>query len=191
MQWFRDGLLCAVVAALAVIPARAGVDKYAQTIDVFQKSPQVQPFFKNAYGYAVFPTVGKGGIGIGGAYGKGQVYRRGEVTGTASLAKVTIGFQLGGQAFSEIIFFRDKRAYEDFTGGNFEFDATASAVAITAGAQAQAGTAGSSAGASAGPSTGVQAEAEYRKGMAVFVHTKGGLMYEAAIGGQKFNFEPK
>ena len=105
--------------------------------------------------------------------------------------KATIGFQLGGQAFSEIIFFKDQRAYDDFTGGNFEFDAAVSAVAITAGAQAKTGTEGSSAGASAGPATGKQVETGYRKGMVVFVHIKGGLMYEAAVGGQKFSFKEK
>ena len=166
-------------------------DSFSSTMEVFKKSPQVQPFFKNAYGCAVFPTVGKGGIGIGAAYGKGQVYRGGKVTGTVKLFKATIGFQLGGQAFSEIIFFQDKRAYDDFTGGNFEFDAAVSAVAITAGAQAKAGTEGATAGASTGPATGTQAKTNYRKGMAVFVHIKGGLMYEAAIGGQKFSFKPK
>jgi lipid-binding SYLF domain-containing protein len=104
---------------------------------------------------------------------------------------VSVGWQWGGQAFSQIIFFEDKRAYDDFTSGNFEFDATASAVAITAGAQAKAGTEGATAGASAGPATGAQAKkANYHKGMAVFVHTKGGLMYEASIGGQKFTFKP-
>jgi hypothetical protein len=102
----------------------------------------------------------------------------------------SIGFQFGGQAFSEIIFFQDKRAYDDFTSGNFEFDATAQAVVITAGATAKAGTTGTSAGASAGPKTGIQAETEYLKGMASFVHPKGGLMYELAIGGQKFTFTP-
>jgi lipid-binding SYLF domain-containing protein len=107
------------------------------------------------------------------------------------LIKATVGFQLGGQAFSEIIFFKDKRAYDEFTSGSFEFDAAASAVAITAGIQAKAGTDGATAGASAGPATGVHAYTNYRKGMAVFVHAKGGLMYEAAIGGQKFSFRPK
>lgn len=169
----------------------AYADSYSNTIEVFKKSPAVQTFFKNAYGYAVFPSVGKGGIGIGGAYGKGQLYRGGKATGTAKLFKATIGFQLGGQVFSEIIFFQDKRAYDDFTSGEFEFDATASAVAITAGVQAKAGTEGATAGASAGPATGTQAKTNYRKGMAIFVHTKGGLMYEAAIGGQKFSFKPK
>ena len=165
-------------------------DKFSDTIEVYKKAESVQPFFESAYGYAVFPTVGKGGIGIGGAYGKGQVYKGGKVTGETSLLKATIGFQLGGQAFSEIIFFEDERAYNDFTSGEFEFDATASAVAITAGAQAKAGTEGTTAGASAGPATGKQAKSTYNKGMAIFIHTKGGLMYEAAIGGQKFKFTP-
>jgi lipid-binding SYLF domain-containing protein len=169
----------------------AHADSYSNAIDVFKKSSAVQPFFNNCYGYAVFPTIGKAGIGIGGAYGKGQVYQGGKVTGTASLVKLSVGFQLGGQAFSEIIFFKDKRAYDEFTSGSFEFDASASAVAITAGAQVKAGTEGGTAGASAGPATGAQAETRYRKGMVVFVHAKGGLMYEAAIGGQKFNFTPE
>ena len=112
------------------------------------------------------------------------------ITGSVSLVKVTLGFQLGGQAFREIIFFQDKRAYDEFTSGEFEFDAAASAVVITAGAQAKAGTEGATAGASAGPATGAQMSTRYHKGMAVFVHTLGGLMYEAAIGGQKFNYTP-
>jgi lipid-binding SYLF domain-containing protein len=166
-------------------------DKFTDTIQVFKKSEAVQPFFKNAYGYAVFPTIGKAGIGIGGSYGTGQVYKGGKVTGEASVLKGSIGFQLGAQAFSQMIFFEDKRAYDEFTSGNFEFDATASAVAITAGVQAKAGTEGASAGASAGPATGAQAKTSYHKGMIVFTHAKGGLMYEASIGGQKFTFKPK
>ena len=169
----------------------AFADNYSDTINVFKKSDATKSFFENCYGYAVFPTVGKGGIGIGGAYGKGKVYKKGNVTGTVSLAKLTIGFQLGGQAFSEIIFFQDKRAYTEFTSGSFEFDASASAVAITSGAQAKAGTEGATAGANTGSASGDHARINYLKGIAVFVHTKGGLMYEAAIGGQKFNFTPK
>ena len=183
-------LLTIVALALSVSPP-VHADDYASTIDVFKKSPVVQPYFENAYGYAVFPTIGKGGIGIGAAYGKGQVYAQGKVTGIAKMFKGSIGFQLGGQAFREIIFFEDKRAYDDFTSGNFEFDATASAVAITAGAQAKAGTEGTTAGASTGPASGAQAATDYRKGMAIFVHIKGGAMYEASIGGQKFTFEPQ
>jgi lipid-binding SYLF domain-containing protein len=190
MKIFRFLVLLVITIFVSGFSGLAHADSYSNAIEVFKKSSAVQPFFENAYGYAIFPTVGKGGIGIGGAYGKGQVYRGGKVTGTARLYKATIGFQLGGQAFSEIIFFQDKRAYDDFTSGNFEFDAAASAVAITAAAQAKVGTEGVTAGASAGPVTGIQADTSYRKGMAVFVHTKGGLMYEAAIGGQKFSFKP-
>ena len=183
-------LMIMFILALALAnPVQA--DKFTDTINVFKKSEAVQPFFKNAYGYAVFPTIGKAGFVIGGSYGTGQVYKGGKVTGETSLVKGSIGWQLGGQAFSQMIFLEDKRAYDEFTSGNFEFDATASAVAITAGVQASAGTEGASAGASAGPATGAQAKTSYHKGMAVFTHAKGGLMYEAAIGGQKFNFKPK
>lgn len=182
-------IMATVLAVALMGTAQAG--DFTSTIETFKKSEAVQPFFKSAYGYAVFPTVGKGGLGIGGAYGKGQVYQGGKVTGTTKLLKATIGFQAGGQAFSEMIFFEDKRAYDEFTSGEFEFDATASAVAITVGAQAKAGTEGTTAGASAGPATGKQVKSSYNKGMAVFVHTKGGLMYEAAIGGQKFSFKAK
>lgn len=191
IKYSRFFIMFFVFTAALVLPNSAPANKFADTIDIFKKSEAVQPFFKSAYGYAIFPTVGKAGIGIGGAYGKGQVYRGGKCTGEARLFKATIGFQLGGQAFSEIIFFKDKRAYDEFTSGSFEFDASASAVAITAGAQAKAGTEGATAGANAGSKTGIQAKALYYKGMAVFVHTKGGLMYEAVIGGQKFSFKAK
>lgn len=166
-------------------------DSYSNAVNVFKKSSAVQPFFANAYGYAIFPTIGKAGFGIGGSFGSGKVYRGGTFTGTSSIAKLSIGFQAGGQVFSELIFFKDKRAYDEFTNGEFAFGADVSAVVITAGAQAQAGSKGASAGAAAGPATGTQAKARYNKGMAVFVHTKGGLMYEATIGGQVFNFKPQ
>ncbi|WP_455218868.1 YSC84-related protein [Kaarinaea lacus] len=166
-------------------------DNYASTIKEFKESPVVNPFFGKSYGYAVFPTIGKGGIGIGGAHGSGQVYKGGKVTGKTSMTQVTVGFQLGGQAFSQIIFFEDERAYKEFTSGNFEFGAQASAVAITAGAQAKASTGGgSTAGASAKGDAGSQAKVGYQKGMVVFTYAKGGLMYEASLGGQGFSFEP-
>lgn len=168
----------------------ADVKDYSSTIDTFRSSPVVAGFFRNSYGYAVFPTIGKAGWVVGGSYGQGQVYRSGEVTGETSVIEGSIGFQLGAEAFSEIIFFKDKQAYDEFTSGNFEFSAQAQAVAVTAGAQIEAGTAGASAGASAGPKTGVQAKAAYVNGMATFVHAKGGLMYELSIGGQKFTFTP-
>ncbi len=189
MKHFRF-IALAVILLMVMAPVSALADSHADTIAVFKKSPAVVLFFSNAYGYAVFPTVGKGGFVVGGAYGKGKVFQGGTATGTSTLVKMTIGLQLGGQAFSEIVFFEDKRAYDEFTRESFEFDANVSAVAITAGAQAQAGSMGATAGASAGPATGAQANTNYRKGMAVFVHARGGLMFEAAIGGQQFLFEP-
>ena len=182
-------LLRAICASL-IFSLPAFADNFNGTIDLFESSPNVKPFFENAYGFAVFPTVGKGAIGIGGAYGKGKVYVDDRVVGTITLRKLSVGLQMGGQAFSEIIFLKDRRAFEEFTGGTYEFDASASAVAITAGAQAQTGTVGDTAGASAGPSTGGHVETSYNRGTAVFVHALGGLMFEAAVGGQKFKFTP-
>ncbi|MCF8127986.1 MAG: lipid-binding SYLF domain-containing protein [Deltaproteobacteria bacterium] len=183
-------VMIVLVFGMSTVAFGAEIKDYSDTINVFMDSPVVQKFFKNSYGYAVFPTIGKLGWLIGGSYGPGQVYRGGKVTGKTSINEGTIGFQFGGKAFSEIIFFKDKRAYDKFTSGGFEFDATAQAIAITAGAQAKAGSTGVGAGASAGPKTGVQAKTNYVNGMAVFVHSKGGLMYEFSVGGQKFSFEP-
>jgi lipid-binding SYLF domain-containing protein len=191
LKGFFSFIMTITVMVGLAMPNSALANKYVDTLTIFKKSEAVQPFFRNAYGYAVFPTVGKGGFGIGGAYGKGQVYRAGTVTGVVKLFKATIGFQLGGQAFSELIFFQDKRAYDEFTSGSFEFDAAASAVAITAGAQIKAGTEGATAGANVGSENSKQASTSYHKGMAVFIHTKGGLMYEAAIGGQAFSYNPR
>ncbi|KPJ76878.1 MAG: hypothetical protein AMJ54_10210, partial [Deltaproteobacteria bacterium SG8_13] len=151
MKVSRYVVFLLAMALLLSLSGPALADNFTNTINTFKKSDQVQPFFKSAYGYAVFPTVGKGGFVIGGAYGKGQVYRQGTVTGTSSVIKGSIGFQAGGQAFSQMVFFQDKRAYDEFTSGSFEFGAGVSAVAITVGAQAQAGTSGAAAGASVGP----------------------------------------
>ncbi len=181
----------ALIAALLVAVSTPVVaDSFTDTVAFFQKSEDLKPFFDTAYGYAVFPNVGKGAVGIGGAFGHGKVYQAGRVTGVTTLAKISIGLQLGGQVFREIIFFQDQRSYQEFISGSFELDATASAVAITVGAQAQAGTGGTSVGASTGPDTGIQSSPGYTKGMAIFVHSKGGFMAEAAIGGQRFTFEP-
>ncbi len=184
-------VLIAFFLRLATVAVAAEeVKDYSSTINVFKDSPVVSKFFKNSYGYAVFPIIGKAGFVVGGSYGVGQVYHGNSVTGKSKVIEGSIGFQAGGKAFSEIIFFQDKRAYDEFTSGNFEFGATAQAVAITAGAQAEAGTGGISAGASAGPKTGVQADTHYVNGMATFVHSTGGLMYEFSIGGQKFTYTP-
>ena len=183
-----------LVSVLAIAPIKAslaaGVDDYSKTFAEFRSVALTQPYFDHAYGYAVFPVVGKGGMVLGGAFGKGQVYRNDKVTGHVSLMSLSVGLQMGGEAYSEVIFFEDKRAYDEFTRGSFEIDAKASAVAITAGVQAEAGTTGITAGASAGPKTQVQGVARYVKGLAVFAHIKGGFMFEAAVGGQKFNFQP-
>lgn len=183
-----------LVSMLAMAPIQAslaaGVDDYSKTFAEFRSSALTQPYFDHAYGYAVFPVVGKGGMVLGGAFGNGQVYRGDKVTGHVSLMSLSVGLQMGGQAYSEVIFFEDKRAYDEFTRGSFEIGAKASAVAITAGVQAEAGTTGITAGASAGPKTQVQGVTRYVKGLAVFVHIKGGLMFEAAVAGQKFYFQP-
>lgn len=187
-------VLTGLLLAALVLPLTADaqqVQNYSSTIDSFKTAPQLGWFFDNAYGYAVFPVVGKAAFIVGGAYGEGQVYRSGRVTGRVNLMHASIGFQLGGQAFSEIIFFRDQWAYDMFTRGQFEFDAKASAVVVTAGAQAKAGTTGWSASAAAGPRTGVQSDSYYGpNGMATFVQVRGGLMAELAVGGQKFTFYP-
>lgn len=140
-----------------------------QTINRFKESDKtMQVFFDKAYGYAVFSNVGKGAVGIGGAFGKGSVYHKHALIGYTTLSQVTIGFQLGGQAYSEIIFFENKEALENFKNGKLKFAAQASAVAATAGAAASAA---------------------YNNGVAVFTIAKAGLMYEASIGGQGFSFE--
>jgi len=142
----------------------------AATIAAFKrKDPSLKLFFNKAHGYAVFPTVGKGGFFIGGAYGDGNVYEQGKLIGTTSLTQVTVGLQVGGQAYSEIIFFKNKKALDDFKFGKLKFGAQVSAVAAAAGAAANA---------------------DYNKGVAIFTLSKGGLMGEASMGGQSFSFTP-
>jgi lipid-binding SYLF domain-containing protein len=177
--------------ALALPVASAWADEYQDTINVFKKAGESGRYFQTAYGYAVFPTIGKGGVGIGGAYGEGHVYEKGKYIGNASMTQLTVGFQLGGQAYSEIIFFQNQSALKNFTSGNFEFGAEASAVAITAAAGAGASTTGTSAGASVGQGDAKTVGTGYTKGLATFTVAKGGLMYAATIGGQKFKYKPR
>ena len=148
-------------------------------------SDVVKKVHESAYGYAIFPTIGKGGIGIGAAHGSGRVYRGGKKTGDVTMTQVSIGFQLGGQAYRQVVYFQDKRAFDDFTSGEFEFSAQAEAIAITSSAGASAGSEGATASANSS-----QAEAKYHKGMLVFTMGKGGLMYQAALGGQKYIYTP-
>lgn len=178
-------------AFLALGSQLALADEYSDTVKAFRNAGETAGFFQSAYGYAVFPTIGKGGIGIGGAHGKGRVYAQGNHVGNSSMTQLTVGFQLGGQAYSQMIFFEDERAFREFTTGNFEFSAQATAVALTAGVSAEANTGGgATAGASGGRNDATTVHGGYRKGMAIFTIAKGGLMYEAALGGQKFNYTP-
>lgn len=184
----RLGLLLALLGALPF--AQAAADDYEDAVKIFRDSSHSVQFFGKSYGYAVFPTIGKGGFGIGGAHGSGRVYVKGAHVGDATMTQITVGAQLGGQAYSQIVFFQDKRAFEEFTSGSFEFGAQATAVAITAAASAQASTTGAAAGVSTDRSR-AKTIGEYQKGMAVFTVAKGGFMYEATIGGQKFGYKPK
>jgi lipid-binding SYLF domain-containing protein len=177
-------------ATLSLLAATAGSDEYDDTIALFKNAGESGAFFAKAHGYAVFPTVGKGGLGVGAAHGSGRVFEKGSYVGDVTMNQVSIGLQAGGQAFSQIIFFEDKRAFDEFTSGSFEFDATAQAVAITASATASAGSAGAAAGASAGKKDATTV-GKYHKGMAVFTVAKGGLMYQAAVAGQKFKYKPR
>lgn len=179
--------LLAAFTLLTALTARA--DEYDDTKAIFEQAGQSGSFFAKSYGYALFPTVGKGGLGVGAAHGSGRVYAKGKHIGDTTMNQISVGLQAGGQAFSQIIFFQDQRALEEFTSGNFEFGANVEAVAITAAAGASAGTGGSSAGASGGKRDAATVGA-FHKGMAVFTVAKGGLMYEASIAGQKFKYKP-
>jgi lipid-binding SYLF domain-containing protein len=154
------------VSARAADPVREARD----TIAAFRVTdPGLAHFFDTAAGYAVFPTVAKGAVGIGGAHGTGVLFVHGKAVGKASLNQLTVGAQLGGQEYAEIVFFETPKALSDFMKGHFALSAQASAVALKSGASANA---------------------RYEEGVATFTATKGGLMYEASIGGQKFGFEP-
>jgi lipid-binding SYLF domain-containing protein len=183
------GVVLAAVLATSNIALAQEVEDYSKTIELFRAIPQVAPYFGSAYGYAVWERIGRGGLGIGGATGRGQVYVGGQVTGFSRLMDITFGAQAGGQSYRQVIFFEDKAAYDKFTSGKFEFDASASAVAVTASAQASASTRGASAAAGVGsPNTG--AGVGYVNGMQTFTVAEGGLMYAATIGGQRYNFRP-
>lgn len=185
--------LIAVFSALLTcsflsVPSFAG--DYEDTVKSFRAAEETSEFFSDAFAYVVFPTIGKGGIGIGGAHGAGRVYKQGSYVGDATVTQLTLGLQLGAQAFSQMIFLEDQDAFDSFTSGNFEFSAQATAVALTAGVSAEANTGGgASASASGGRNDAKVAHGGYRKGMAVFTIARGGLMYEATLGGQKFKYK--
>ena len=161
-----------VMPILAAAPRSVASDEHAdvvKTISAFkEKDSGIAKFFGSASGYAVFPTIGKGAIGIGGAHGTGELLVGGNALGKTSMTQVTIGLQLGGQAYSEVVFFETHDKLDAFKKGDFEFAAQVSAVALKAGASANA---------------------KYTDGVLVFTMAKGGLMYEASVGGQKFGYE--
>jgi lipid-binding SYLF domain-containing protein len=140
------------------------------TIETFKKTdPMLEKFFTSSAGYVVFPTIGKGAFVVGGAGGHGVLFVKGQPVGKASLGQATVGLQIGGQSYSEIIFFENASALNDFKRGNLALAAQTSAVALAAGRAANA---------------------NYERGVAVFTASKGGLMAEASVGGQKFGYEP-
>ncbi|HEY6977520.1 MAG TPA: YSC84-related protein [Chitinophagaceae bacterium] len=144
-------------------------DCTAGTKEFIRTDGLMKTLFDSAYGYVMFPNIGKGGVGVGGAAGNGIVYQKGKIIGKAKMTQVNVGFQFGGQAYREVIFFENKETLDRFKKNNIEFSAQASAVAATAGASANA---------------------KYAHGVMIFTQQKGGLMYEASIGGQKFKFTP-
>jgi lipid-binding SYLF domain-containing protein len=145
-------------------------DEVQDAISAFKSTdPDLEAFFEKAYGYAVFPSVGKAGMGFGGAYGKGVVYEQGKVVGKTTLKQLSMGFQFGGESYREIIFFKDAKTLNDFKQGNYELGAQATAVVVKKGASKNA---------------------DFDKGVAVFTQTKGGMMFDVSVGGQKFTFEP-
>ncbi|MFT5697670.1 MAG: lipid-binding SYLF domain-containing protein [Desulforhopalus sp.] len=163
-------------------------DDYSDTKKMFEDAG-IKDKFQTAFGYALFPTIGKAGFVVGGAYGKGRVYMQGDrYYGDTAMTQATIGFQMGGAGFSQVVFFQDKNAFGAFVRGNFEFGADVKAVALTAAAGARANTGGSSATASGGKNNATIGDSGYTRGMATYTITKGGLMYEATVGGQKFSF---
>jgi len=178
MKGWARVCLALVSLALATASWAWGTDeieeydaKSKEAIAEFKENDSsVQRFFDQAVGYVVIPTVGKAGFGIGGARGKGILYEGGAPTALVTLTQLSFGFQWGGQAYSEFIFFEDATALADFKRGNYELGAQASAVAVTAGASA---------------------DANFNGGVAIFTQAKGGLMYEASVGGQKFKVEEK
>ncbi len=179
-----------LISALALSAGVAVGNVYDNAIDSFKQARQSAQFFSDSYGYAIFPTVAKGGLGVGAAHGRGKVYRHGELVGDSSVTQVSFGFQAGGQAYSEIVFFKDEDSFNRFTSGNLQLGADVGAVAITASADASASTSdGATASASGDRNEAAEAGA-WHHGLVVFTLAKGGAMYEAAVTGQKFSYKP-
>lgn len=181
----------AIASLLLLSGGLARASSYSDTVALFKSGGESAAYFSKSYAYAVFPTVGEAGFIVGGAHGTGHVYVGGRYVGDSTVTQVSAGFQAGVKAYSQIVFFQDKRALDEFESGSFEFAAGASAVAVTAGASASAGTMGATASASGGKKDANTASNGYQKGMAVFTIAKGGLMYAATVAGQKFSYAPR
>ncbi len=172
----KQSILSIILLAVVCAPVFAGWDpnaekKAQQTVAAFKKKdPDLASYFSQARGYIVYPSVGKAGMGIGGAHGSGVVYEGGKVIGKSTLTQISFGFQLGGQVYSEIVFFENKAAMDKFKKGEIELSAQASAIAVT---------------------TGISAKTDFKDGIAIFTLAKGGLMYEASVAGQKLSFKSK
>lgn len=177
-------------AVLTLAATAATADAYDDALKNFRNAGESAQFFGKSYGYAVYPTIGKAGLVVGGAHGDGKVYANGAFVGDSTMTRLSVGLQAGAQAYSQIIFFENKKAFDAFTSEDFEFSAGASAVLITLGATAEAGTTGASASASVTKKEATTT-GKFENGMAVFNIVKGGAMYEASLGGQKYNFKPK
>jgi lipid-binding SYLF domain-containing protein len=183
-------IFCLSCAFLGATSAASASSTYPATISLFKGASASEAFFAKSYAYAVFPTVGEGALGIGGGHGRGHVYIHNRWVGDVTMSELSIGFQAGGKAFSQIIFFKDKRALDEFRTGSFQFGADAGVVAVTAGASASSSTTGNATGASAGMHDAVT-HGQFYKGMAVFTIAKGGLMGQVAIEGEKFTYSAR
>lgn len=162
-------ILLIMFSVFTVSAQKFDVEESKKTIEEFKEvDSDISEFFSSSYGYAVLYSVGKGGIGVGGASGKGTLFKGGTPVADVRMTQVSVGLQLGGQKYAEVIFFEDAEAYERFAGSNYEFSAQTSAVALKSGASK---------------------DAQYREGVLVFTMAIGGLMYEASVGGQKFKVE--
>jgi lipid-binding SYLF domain-containing protein len=173
-KYIRNIALGGLFAALSAFQVQAAeedihLEAHQTTTSFLNADPSLERFVSDSAGYAVFPNVGKGGFVVGGAHGKGVVYEKSKPVGLATLSQASVGAQVGGQTFAEMIFFQTPAALNDFKSGKFEMSADVSAVVVTAGASKSA---------------------DYKKGVAVFTLPKKGAMVQASIGGQKFTFQP-
>jgi lipid-binding SYLF domain-containing protein len=182
-------LLVMSVLALAATAGHAEGDKYQEALTSFKQSPQSGRFFEKAYGYAIFPEVGKAGLIVGGEHGDGQVYEKGKLVGTATLGQVSVGAQAGAKEYAEIIFFETKLDFDRFTAGEFQLEGNAEATAITLNASASAGTDANTASAST-TRNNAATSGGYNKGVAIFTITRGGLLAGVSVGGQRIKFKP-